>query len=149
MHKTVTLNAGASTFGSEESFGMIRSGQVDVSILGAFQVSSKGDLANYMIPNKLMKGMGGAMDLVSNPLKTKVIIVMEHCDKYGNSKIVDRCSLPLTGMECISKIITDLAVFEVQNKELDLTDIADTITLDELKSKTLATFRLSDDLKTF
>lgn len=149
MHKTVTLNAGASTFGSEESFGMIRSGQVDVSILGAFQVSSKGDLANYMIPNKLMKGMGGAMDLVSNPLKTKVIIVMEHCDKYGNSKIVDRCSLPLTGMECISKIITDLAVFEVQNKELVLTDIADTITLDELKSKTLATFRLSDDLKTF
>ena len=149
MHKTVTLNAGASTFGSEESFGMIRSGQVDVSILGAFQVSSKGDLANYMIPNKLMKGMGGAMDLVSNPLKTKVIIVMEHCDKYGNSKIVDRCSLPLTGMECISKIITDLAVFEVQNKELVLTDIADTITLDELKSKTLATFRLSDNLKTF
>lgn len=149
MHKTVTLNAGASTFGSEESFGMIRSGQVDVSILGAFQVSSKGDLANYMIPNKLMKGMGGAMDLVSNPLKTKVIIVMEHCDKYGNSKIVDRCSLPLTGMECISKIITDLAVFEVQNRELVLTDIADTITLDELKSKTLATFRLSDDLKTF
>lgn len=149
MHKTVTLNAGASTFGSEESFGMIRSGQVDVSILGAFQVSSKGDLANYMIPNKLMKGMGGAMDLVSNPLKTKVIIVMEHCDKYGNSKIVDRCSLPLTGMECISKIITDLAVFEVQNKELVLTDISDTITLDELKSKTLATFRLSDDLKTF
>ena len=149
MHKTVTLNAGASTFGSEESFGMIRSGQVDVSILGAFQVSSKGDLANYMIPNKLMKGMGGAMDLVSNPLKTKVIIVMEHCDKYGNSKIVVRCSLPLTGMECISKIITDLAVFEVQNKELVLTDIADTITLDELKSKTLATFRLSDDLKTF
>lgn len=149
MHKTVTLNAGASTFGSEESFGMIRSGQVDVSILGAFQVSSKGDLANYMIPNKLMKGMGGAMDLVSNPLKTKVIIVMEHCDKYGNSKIVDRCSLPLTGMECISKIITDLAVFEVQNKELVLTDIADTITLDELKSKTLAIFRLSDDLKTF
>ena len=149
MHKTVTLNAGASTFGSEESFGMIRSGQVDVSILGAFQVSSKGDLANYMIPNKLMKGMGGAMDLVSNPLKTKVIIVMEHCDKYGNSKIVDRCSLPLTGMECISKIITDLAVFEVQNRELILTDIADTITLDELKSKTLAIFRLSDDLKTF
>ena len=149
MHKTVTLNAGASTFGSEESFGMIRSGQVDVSILGAFQVSSKGDLANYMIPNKLMKGMGGAMDLVSNPLKTKVIIVMEHCDKYGNSKIVDRCSLPLTGMECISKIITDLAVFEVQNRELVLTDIADTITLDELKSKTLAIFRLSDDLKTF
>lgn len=146
--QTVTYVAGASTFDSSESFGMIRGGHVDVSILGALQVSAAGDLANFMIPGKLFKGMGGAMDLVANPEKTKVIVATEHLCKDGSSKIVQQCSLPLTGARCVSTIITDLCVFQVDRAQgtLKLTELAPGVTVDEVRSKTDATFTVADEI---
>ncbi|OTB03884.1 hypothetical protein M426DRAFT_321372 [Hypoxylon sp. CI-4A] len=149
--ETVTLLPGASTFDSAESFGMIRGGHVDVSILGAFQVSASGDLANYMIPGRVFKGMGGAMDLVSNPDQTKIVVATEHVDKKGRSKIVQDCRLPLTGKGVVSTIITDLAVFQVDrvNGGLTLTEVADGADVETVKAKTDAQFVVADDLKTF
>ncbi|KAL2871041.1 succinyl-CoA:3-ketoacid-coenzyme A transferase 1 mitochondrial precursor [Aspergillus lucknowensis] len=140
--ETVTLSKGASLFGSHESFGMIRAGRIDLTMLGALQVSQYGDLANFMLPGKV-KGVGGAMDLVANPEKTKVIVTMEHTDKKGNPKILSQCSFPLTGPRCVSKIITDLAVFEVSTTEgLTLVEHAEGVTVDEIRSKTEAPFKL-------
>ncbi|KAL7804853.1 hypothetical protein V8C44DRAFT_342455 [Trichoderma aethiopicum] len=146
--ETVTFVPGASTFDSSESFGMIRGGHVDVSILGALQVSQAGDLANFMIPGKLFKGMGGAMDLVANPENTKVIVATEHLCKDGSSKIVKQCSLPLTGARCVSTIITDLCVFQVDREKgtLTLTELAPGVTVDEVKSKTAAPFSVADNI---
>jgi len=166
---TVTLVPGAATFDSSESFSMIRGGHVDVSILGALQVSASGDLANYMIPGKVFKGMGGAMDLVSNPDNTKIVVATEHVAKDGSSKIVQECSLPLTGARVVSTIITDLVgfviysgrlyavltwellqcVFEVDRKRgtLTLTEVAPGVDVEEVKSKTDATFEVADDLR--
>ncbi|KAH8120964.1 hypothetical protein ACSS6W_009690 [Trichoderma asperelloides] len=148
--QTVTFVPGASTFDSSESFGMIRGGHVDVSILGALQVSAAGDLANFMIPGKLFKGMGGAMDLVANPENTKVIVATEHVAKDGSSKIVQKCSLPLTGARCVSTIITDLCVFQVDREQgtLKLTELAPGVTVEEVKSKTDAAFTVADDVIT-
>ena len=114
--ETVTLVTGASTFDSSDSFGMIRGGHIDVSMLGALQVGANGDLANYMIPGKVFKGMGGAMDLVSNPDATKIVVLTDHVDKNGRPKIVQNCSLPLTGARCVSTIITDLV--SIKNSDL-------------------------------
>lgn len=149
--ETVTLLPGASTFDSAESFGMIRGGHVDVSILGAFQVSASGDLANYMIPGRVFKGMGGAMDLVSNPDQTKIVVATEHVDKKGRSKIVQDCQLPLTGKGVVSTIITDLAVFQVDRVKggLTLTEVAEGVDLETVKAKTDAAFVVAGDLKTF
>ncbi|KAK5483061.1 hypothetical protein LTR43_008599 [Exophiala xenobiotica] len=146
--ETVTLVPGASTFDSSESFGMIRGGHVDVSILGALQVSAAGDLANYMIPGKVFKGMGGAMDLVSNPDQTKIVVTTDHVDKYGQSKIVENCSLPLTGARVVSTIITDLCVFQVDRAmgALTLTELAPGVTVDEIKQKTDANFAVAENL---
>ncbi|KAK7748234.1 hypothetical protein SLS62_008786 [Diatrype stigma] len=149
--ETVTLLPGASTFDSAESFGMIRGGHVDVSILGAFQVSASGDLANYMIPGKVFKGMGGAMDLVSNPDQTKIVVATEHVDKKGRSKIVQDCKLPLTGKGVVSTIITDLGVFQVDRVKggLTLTEIAEGVDVETVRKNTDADFEVAENVTTF
>ncbi|EUC44265.1 hypothetical protein COCMIDRAFT_37911 [Bipolaris oryzae ATCC 44560] len=145
--ETVTLIKGASTFGSHESFGMIRSGRIDVAMLGAMQVNQYGDLANFMLPGKV-KGIGGAMDLVANPTQTKVVITMEHVDKKGNPKILKQCTFPLTGQKCVSTIITDLAVFECDRVEgLTLIEHAKGVSVEEIRAKTEAEFKVSEGLK--
>lgn len=147
--ETVTLLKGASLFGSEESFAMIRGGKVGLTMLGGLQVSENGDLANWGLPGRV-KGMGGAMDLVSNPQATRVVVLMEHVDKKGRSKILKKCQFPLTGTKCVKRIITDLAVFDVvDNDHLKLIEIADNTTLEEVKEKTDADFEIADDLKKF
>ncbi|MFP6013158.1 3-oxoacid CoA-transferase subunit B [Helicobacter pylori] len=138
--ETVTVVPGASFFNSADSFAMIRGGHIDLAILGGMEVSQNGDLANWMIPKKLIKGMGGAMDLVHGA--KKVIIVMEHCNKYGESKVKKECSLPLTGKGVVHQLITDLAVFEFSNNAMKLVELQEGVSLDQVKEKTEAEFEV-------
>lgn len=139
--QTVTELRRTSYFSSAESFAMIRGGHMDLSILGAMQVAGNGDLANWMVPGRMVKGMGGAMDLVAGT--PRIVVLMEHVDKAGQPKFVDSCTLPLTGTNCVDKIITDLAVFERPDRRgspFRLVELAPGVTADEVRAKTSAAY---------
>ncbi|MGT0090232.1 3-oxoacid CoA-transferase subunit B [Helicobacter pylori] len=138
--ETITVVPGASFFNSADSFAMIRGGHIDLAILGGMEVSQNGDLANWMIPKKLIKGMGGAMDLVHGA--KKVVVIMEHCNKYGESKVKKECSLPLTGKGVVHQLITDLAVFEFSNNAMKLVELQEGVSLDQVREKTEAEFEV-------
>lgn len=142
--ETVTAITGASIFSSAESFAMIRGGHVDFTVLGAFEVDVNGNIASWMIPGKLVKGMGGAMDLVAGA--KNIIVTMTHADKHGNSKLLQACTLPLTGVNCITRIITDLAVLEVKDGAFHLKERAPGVSVEEIRSKTAGALVIDGDI---
>jgi len=133
--QTITMMPGSSLFSSAESFGMIRSGKVDLTILGAMEVSERGDIANWKVPGKMVKGMGGAMDLVASA--KNIIVAMQHCSKDGASKLLKNCSLPITGLKCVKKIVSDLAVIEILPESgFKLIERAPGVSVDQIKNAT-------------
>ncbi|MGY5389352.1 3-oxoacid CoA-transferase subunit B [Bacillus spizizenii] len=142
--ETITEVTGASYFDSAESFAMIRGGHIDLAILGGMEVSEQGDLANWMIPGKMVKGMGGAMDLVNGA--KRIVVIMEHVNKHGESKVKKTCSLPLTGQKVVHRLITDLAVFDFDNGRMTLTELQEGVTIEEVYEKTEADFAVSQSV---
>ncbi|WP_088328858.1 3-oxoacid CoA-transferase subunit B [Lacimicrobium sp. SS2-24] len=142
--ETVTASTGASIFSSAESFAMIRGGHVDFTVLGAFEVDQQGNIASWMIPGKLVKGMGGAMDLVAGA--KNIIVTMTHADKHGNSKLLEHCKLPLTGVNCITHIITDLAMLEIKDNAFHLRERAPGVSVDEIREKTAGNLIVEGDI---
>ncbi|WP_417699036.1 3-oxoacid CoA-transferase subunit B [Pseudoalteromonas lipolytica] len=142
--ETVTAATGAAIFSSAESFAMIRGGHVDLTVLGAFEVDQNGNIASWMIPKKLVKGMGGAMDLVAGA--KNIICTMTHANKHGESKLLTECSLPLTGVGCINKVITDLALLEIKDGAFHLLERAPGVSVDEIIAKTQGKLIVSGDI---
>ncbi len=143
--QTITTIPGSAFFDSAMSFGMIRAGKVDLTVLGAMEVSENGDIANWKIPKKMVKGMGGAMDLVA--AAKNIIVAMQHTNPKGESKLLPACSLPLTGVGCVKKIVSDLGVFDVTSDGFVCIEYAPGVTIDEIKSKTAGKLRIADDVK--
>lgn len=140
--QTVTLEPGAALFSSAESFAMIRGGHVDLTVLGAFEIDVNGNIASWMVPGKLIKGMGGAMDLVAGA--ENIIVTMTHADREGNSKLLQECTLPLTGMGCIKRVVTDLAYLEIADGKFHLVERAPGISVDEIAGKTAGELVIPD-----
>jgi 3-oxoacid CoA-transferase subunit B len=143
--QTITTVAGSSFFDSAMSFGMIRAGKVNLTILGAMEVADNGDIANWKIPGKMVKGMGGAMDLVASA--KNIIVAMQHVNKAGESKLLAKCSLPITGLKCVKKVVTELGVFDITPEGFKLLEYAPGVTIDYIKEKTLGRLVIAEDVK--
>ena len=132
--QTITMLPGSAVFDGATSFGMIRAGKVDLTVLGSMEVSDTGDIANWKIPGKMVKGMGGAMDLVASA--KNIIVAMQHTNREGESKLLKSCTLPITGLKCVKKVVTELGVFDITDRGFELREIAPGVTIDEIRSKT-------------
>jgi 3-oxoacid CoA-transferase subunit B len=143
--QTITTLPGSSFFDSAMSFGMIRAGKVHLTVLGAMEVAENGDIANWKVPGKMVKGMGGAMDLVASA--KNIIVAMQHTDKAGNSKLLNKCTLPITGLGCVKKVVTDLGVFEITADGFLCTERAADVTIEEIQSKTAGKLKFAEEVK--